>query len=331
MDVYIKSFNRAYLLHRTIASIYHYLNGFDGRIIVLDDGTPQKYLDKIVELFPDIQIIKSPYYEQKSKDVSLNEVPEKVIPADFWRDEVLKGSECFILLEDDMWFIQPINYKDFTKEVYDLKMDMIKFLWLKNNRLISDNVVQKTEYFNIVQPRVLTKNPFLFDAIFRTNKFKLGSLTIKLFNHKLELLKYYHLYMVAGGVFSKRYYQTCWKSNQNNVDELKQISQLLQSKINSNIGNSNTEILRTTLKTTATLISKENLGTTVDIFKINEILNEEWLVGNTYKIDDFNSDISTDWIKNCILKIINNKSLYSAWDKWYEAFRLSYRKIGSEI
>jgi len=331
MDVYIKSFNRAYLLNRTIASIYHYLNGFDGRIIVLDDGTPQKYLDRIVELFPDIQIIKSPYYEQKSIDVSLNKVPKKVIPADFWRDEVLKGSEYFILLEDDMWFTQPINYKDFTKEVYDLEMDMIKFLWLKNNRLISDNVVQKTEYFNIVQPRVLTKNPFLFDAIFRTNKFKLGSLVTKLFNHKLELLKYYHLYMVAGGVFSKRYYQTCWKSNQNNVDELKQISQLLQSKINSNIGNSNTEILRTTLKTTATLISKENLGTTVDIFKINEVLNEEWLVGNTYKIDDFNSDISTDWIKNCILKIINNKSLYSAWDKWYEAFRLSYRKIGSEI
>lgn len=331
MDIYIKSFNRAYLLHRTVASIYHYLNDFDGRIIVLDDGTPQKYLYKIVELFPDVQIIKSPYYEQKSKDISLNKVPKKVIPADFWRDEVLKGSDYFILLEDDMWFTQPINYKDFTKEVYDLEMDMIKFLWLKNNRLISDNVVQKTEYFNIVQPRVLTKNPFLFDAIFRTNKFKLGSLVTKLFNHKLELLKYYHLYMVAGGVFSKRYYQTCWKSNQNNVDELKQISQLLQSKINSNIGNSNTEILRTTLKTTATLISKENLGTTVDIFKINEILNEEWLVGNTYKIDDFNSDISTDWIKNCILKIINNKSLYSAWDKWYEAFRLSYRKIGSEI
>lgn len=331
MDIYIKSFNRAYLLHRTIASIYHYLNGFNGRIVVLDDGTPQRYLDKITELFPNIEIVKSPYYEQKSNDISLNKVPEKVIPANFWRDEVLKGSDYFILLEDDMWFTQAINYKDFTKEVYDLKMDMIKFLWLKNNRLISDNVVQKTEYFNIVQPRVLTKNPFLFDAIFRTNKFKLGSLAIKLSNHKLELLKYYHLYMVAGGVFSKRYYQTCWKSNQNNVDELKQISQLLQSKINSNIGNSNTEILRTTLKTTATLISKENLGTTVDIFKINEILNEEWLVGNTYKIDDFNSDISTDWIKNCILKIINNKSLYSAWDKWYEAFRLSYRKIGSEI
>ncbi|KAA5535299.1 hypothetical protein [Paenimyroides baculatum] len=331
MDIYIKSFNRAYLLHRTIASIYYYLNGFDGRIIVLDDGTPQKYLDKIVELFPDIQIIKSPYYEQKSKDISLIKVPKKVIPADFWRDEVLKGSEYFILLEDDMWFTQPVNYKDFTKEIYDLKMDMIKFLWLKNTKLISDNIIQKTAFFNIVQPKVLTKNPFLFDAIFRTNKFKLGSLVIKLFNHKLELLKYYRLYMVAGGVFSKRYYETCWKSSQDNVDELKQISQLLKSKIDTNIGNFKKEILKTTLKTTATLISKENLGITIDIFKINEILNEEWLNGNTYKIDDFNSDISTDWISKSLLKITKNKSLYSTWETWYEAFRLSYKKIGSEI
>ena len=331
MDIYIKSFNRAYLLHRTIASIYNYLNDFDGRIVVLDDGTPQKYLDKISELFPDVQIVKSPYYEQKTKDISLNKVPEKVIPADFWRDEVLKGSEYFILLEDDMWFTQPINYKDFTKEVYDLKMDMIKFLWLKNNKLISDNIIQKTEYFNIVQPKVLTKNPFLFDAIFRTNKFKLGSLVTKLLNHKLELLTYYHLYMVAGGVFSKRYYQACWKSNQNNVDELKQISQLLKSEINKNVGNSNTEILKTTLKTTATLISKEKLGTTVDIFKINRILNEEWLVGNTYKIDDFNLDIPTDWIKNCILKFENNTNLYSDWEVWHKTFCLSHKNIGSEV
>lgn len=330
MDIYIKSFNRAYLLHRTIASIYHYLNGFNGRIVVLDDGTPQRYLDKITELFPNIEIVKSPYYVQKSNDISLNKVPEKVIPANFWRDEVLKGSEYFILLEDDMWFNQPINYTDFTKEVYDLKTDMIKFMWMKNSKLISNNIIQKTTYFNIVQPKVLTKNLVLFDAIFRTNKFKLGSLVMRLFNHKLELLKYYQLYMVAGGVFSKRYYETCWKSDQNCVDELNQISQLLEGKYDNNIGNFKFEILQTTLKTASTLISKEHLGITVDIFKINEILNEQWLNRNTYKIDDFNSDIPTDWIKNCILKLETDTNLYSNWEIWYEAFCLSHKKIGSE-
>ena len=47
MDIYIKSFNRPFLLHRCIASIFTFLQGFDANIIVLDDGTPQKYLVKI--------------------------------------------------------------------------------------------------------------------------------------------------------------------------------------------------------------------------------------------------------------------------------------------
>lgn len=332
MDIYIKSFNRAYLLHRTIASIYHYLNNFNGRIVVLDDGTPQKYLDKINHLFPHVEIVKSPYYEQKSNDISLNKVPEKVIPANFWRDEVLRGSEYFILLEDDMWFTQPINYKNFVKDIYDLKMDMVKFMWLKNNVLISDGIIQTTEYFKLVDPKVLTKNYFLFDAFFRTNKWKLGSIAKRLFQHKEELLKYYQLYIVAGGIFSKRYYNACWKLDQNNVDELKQISQLLSSKIPFRTGNSNQEILKATYKTTATLISKDHLCATVDIFKINKFLNEEWLKGNSYDISDFEKDIPTEWMKKCIVNNdILNTNLFAEWEIWYKAFSLSYKKIGCDV
>jgi len=328
MDVYIKSFNRAYLLNRTIASIYHYLNGFDGRIIVLDDGTPQKYLDRIVELFPDVQIIKSPYYEQKSKGISLNTVPEKVIPADFWRDEVLKGSEYFILLEDDMWFTQPINYKDFTNEVYDLKMDMIKFLWLKNTKLISDNIIQKTASFNIVQPKVLTKNHFLFDAIFRTNKFKLGSLAIKLFNHKLELLKYYHLYMVAGGVFSKRYYQNTWKNTKNKVDELANISDVLKTINKYKLGNTKNEILKTTIKFTASDIQKEKYGIALNVFKFNSILNEDWYNNKSNESIIFTDDVSIEWIKNCCM---NSDINFEVWQNWYINVKKNYELMGCNL
>ena len=328
MDIYIKSFNRAYLLHRTIASIYHYLNGFSGRIVVLDDGTPQKYLDKIVGLFPEVQIIKSPYYEQKSKDISLNKVPEKVIPADFWRDEVLKGSEYFILLEDDMWFTQPINYKDFSKNVYDLKMDMIKFLWLKNSKLISDKIIQKREYFNIVQPKVLTKNHFLFDAIFRTNKFKLGSLVIKLFNYKLELLKYYHLYMVAGGVFSKRYYENAWENSQNKVDELGNISKVLHKINDFKLGNTKSEIIKTTIKFTASDIQKEKFANSLDVFKFNYILNENWYKNKSHESINFTLDVSDEWIKNCC---DNSDIKFEVWQNWYTNVKKNYELMGCNL
>ena len=325
MDIYIKSFNRAYLLHRTIASIYHYLNDFEGRIVVLDDGTPEKYLDKISELFPDVQVVKSPYYKQKSKDISLNKVPEKVIPANFWRDEVLKGSEYFILLEDDMWFPQPINYKDFTKDVYELKMDMIKFLWMKNSKLISDKIIHKTEYFNIVQPKVITKNPFLFDAIFRTNKFKLGSLAMCLFNHKLELLKYYHLYMVAGGVFSKRYYENTWENSQDKVDELANISKVLNKVNDYKFGNTNNEILKTTIKFTASEIQKEKLGNSLDVFKFNYILNEAWYNNQSVEFLDFTNEISDEWIKNCCTK---SDVKFEVWQNWYADIKKNYEFLG---
>ncbi len=328
MDIYIKSFNRAYLLHRTIASIYHYLNDFDGRIVVLDDGTPQKYLNKIIELFTDVQIIKSPYYQQKSQDISLNKVPEKVIPANFWCDEVLKGSEYFILLEDDMWFNQPINYKDFTKDVYDLKLDMIKFLWLKNSKLISDNITKKTSYFNIVQPKVLTKNSFLFDAIFRTNKFKLGSLVVKMFDHKLELLKYYHLYMVAGGVFSKRYYENTWENSQNKVDELDNISKVLYKINDFKLGNTKQEILKTTVKFTASDIQKEKFGNSLDVFKFNYILNEAWYNNQSTHGLNFTNDISDEWIKNCCA---NSDIKFDVWQNWYNDIKKNYELMGCNL
>lgn len=332
MDIYIKSFNRAYLLHRTIASIYHYLNDFNGRIVVLDDGTPQKYLDKIKWLFPEIEIIKSPYYEQKSKDILSQKVPKKIIPADFWRDEVLKGTEYFILLEDDMWFTQTINYINFSKDVYHSKMDMIKFRWLQNEKLISCNIINSSEYFKIVQPKILIKKAGLFDAVFRTNRLKLRSITRRILNINEELLKYYQLYIVAGGIFSKRYYETCWKSKQNKVDELQQISQLLRSKTTFNVGNTKEEILKATYKTTATLMAKENLGVTVDIFKINEILNNTWYLGNDYGVYNFEQNLPSVWMENHIESFSENGAiLKKQWRQWYAAFKESYKNIGCNI
>ena len=48
MRILIKSFYRPYLLERCLKSIYEKVkNAEDLEIIILDDGTPQKYLDKI--------------------------------------------------------------------------------------------------------------------------------------------------------------------------------------------------------------------------------------------------------------------------------------------
>ena len=62
MDLLIKSFNRPYYLDRCIQSIYLNIHDNNFNIIVLDDGTPKKYLDKLLEKFPSITILKSDLY-----------------------------------------------------------------------------------------------------------------------------------------------------------------------------------------------------------------------------------------------------------------------------
>lgn len=330
MDIYVKSFNRPYLLHRCIASIYHYLHGFNGTIVLLDDGTPQKYLDKIQQLYPEIKIKKSPFYDKKSEAILLNKVPEKIIPANFWREEVLKGSERFVLIEDDMWFTNHIDFIDFSNQINDMQMDMVKLIWLQNRALISNVITTSTPFFNHTKPKVLTQNALLFDAVFRTNKWKLGSIAMRLIDHKAALLTYYQLYSVAGCVFSKSYYETCWKNDQQKVDELQQISQLLRSKSTFKVGNSAHEFVRTSCKTAASLISKDHLGVSVDIFKINRLLNERWLQDDHYVITDFQNNISSQWIERIILEDAG-EHLLNKWKQWYTAFVLSYRKIGCKV
>ncbi|HLW42482.1 MAG TPA: hypothetical protein VKY82_08975 [Flavobacterium sp.] len=328
MDIYIKSFNRAYLLHRTLASIKSNLLGFDGKIIVLDDGTPQKYLQKIQQLYPEVQVRKSPYYEQKNESILRNEIPVKLIPAMFWKEEVLKGSEHFILLEDDMWFSVRVDFREIIKEVTDLRMDMVKFLWLNNSLLISGNIVDSSKNICKVAPELFTKKAKLFEMIFRTNRFKAGGITRRFVDINKELLKYYQLYAVAGGLYSKRYYKACWNHHQDMIDELQQIQQLLQAKEQFCVGNTKQEIIRTTLKTTASLISKESFSGAFDVFKFNKLLNEYWLHHNIYLTENLDEDVPDEWIKNGLK---DSEIDFNDWKKWYDTFQERYLNMGNIV
>lgn len=332
MNIYIKSFNRPYLLHRTLLSIKYFLIEFDGKIIVLDDGTPDIYLSKLKEKFSDIIIVKSPFYEKKSQAIVEGKIPEKKIPANFWREIISKGTEEFILLEDDMWFCEPINFTDFQKEIQTNKMDMIRFFWLSNGKLISNNIEKKEHHFSVVEPKLFTNNAYLFNLIYRKNTLKIKNILNRFYDVENTFLKYYQYYIVAGGFFSKKYYLACWADNQEDVDEMLQIYQLLKNRGKINVGNMNKEVLKTTLKTTASTVGKTNLLPEINVFDLNKVLNEEWLKGNSYQIDDFHNDLSSEWIKTCI----ENNSFatgvtYEQWEQWYKNFKKSYENIGCKI
>lgn len=330
MDIYIKSFNRPYLLHRTLASIREYIVGFNGRVVVLDDGTPDKYLKKIKTLFPEVEIRKSPYYHEKSKAIEAKKEIEKKIPAAFWREEVLKGTEYFILLEDDMWFEQQLDYVLFKSEIEREQMDMVKFMWLKNKLLVSQNVIDEFHYFSKINPLVLTHNPAIFYAVFVQNRFRLKEILSKygMVDINKELLRYYHIFIVAGGAFSKKYYENAWHHTHNKVDEFLQIRQVLKNIKKYKFGHTNFELIKATYKFTASSIDKERFGNEFDVLEFNSILNEAWFRNENYDVNDFSNDISDTWIKNCCM---GENMKFEVWQDWYLKFKRSYENIGCRI
>ena len=62
VTILIKSFNRSYYLDRCLQSIARHVKG-DYQIIVLDDGTPKKYLSRLTEKHPHITIKDFSFYD----------------------------------------------------------------------------------------------------------------------------------------------------------------------------------------------------------------------------------------------------------------------------
>ena len=164
MDILIKSFNRPYYLERCLYSIEKHIKGCSS-IFILDDGTPDKYLNKILDDYPNVKILKSNFYEIKSN--SVGELQEFKIPIDFWIQSVQIASDYFLLLEDDFWVVENLDLSHVNFELKEKQIVFLKLIWLGNPKLTTTRIREKLEEFNIVSPKLLTTNPFLFKLVFK--------------------------------------------------------------------------------------------------------------------------------------------------------------------
>lgn len=330
MDIFIKSFNRAYYLDRCLFSIEQYVKNLNGKIYVLDDGTPQQYLDKIQEKYPQVEISKSDLYNKKSSN--LTESYNGEIPINFWVESAKKSSDYFLLLEDDFWFTTDLDLVEIEKNIAEDNLVFLKLFWLGNPKLTSKNVIESKSIYNIIKPKLLTRNPFLYKKIFKTYGFRFNDLMKFLGLYTTERnLAYYHIYSVAGSVFKKDYFVSLWKNNTGKVDEGLQIQnalEYLESNSNSKIAHSKKEYFQTGFSTAATLTHKKYEGVNLDIFEVNKFLNEAWFNSQF----DVVSNLPKDILETEIVQILNNadktENLTSEWKKWHNNFKNQYEKLG---
>ena len=309
-----------------------------GRIVIMDDGTPQVYLDKLLEKYPTIIIEKSAMYEEKIQFTSQGKRPDDyIIPINLWIETAKSASENFILIEDDTWFIDDINLEEIDQQIAADNVVLTKLYWIGNN-IINQNR-KETQKKNIVllEPKLFTSIPALYYFIFyKFDRFKIRK-TLRLFKiHTDERhLAYYTIYAVAGMIFNKDYFVKLWDNNKDKVDEGLQVynavKALNKQKGKIKFARYTHELLRTGFISSATNQSKEKYAGNVDMFVFNKLLNEAWQHGELDTISSLPHDIDTKQIVELLDKNPQANILSKDWISWVENFKSYYINIGCKI
>lgn len=335
--ILVKSFNRAYYLDRCLQSIQQFVEG-DYQIVVLDDGTPKKYLDKIKEKFPEVEIRLSEQYDQKIQAIQENLVSGKEIdgfqiPTKLWVDAVKNASEYVVVIEDDVWFKEKTPLNELVSSMKKHQIDLVKLGWLGDGvSKVLDSEKDLTHHLKAQNLKgIFTSNPFVMDLIFY-NKFKVFSVLYRLgMVDKQTKRKYWTLNSILMGLWNKEYWLYVWKDADGRVDEFQQLRNaavwLHKNKSKENlVAFTKENFLATTFQSSATN-SYHKYGHDFDVNYFNHLMNEAWLKGDFDSMQNFPKDFSLDYLDQFLDEKINQKEFHL----WVERFKNQYRNIGVEI
>lgn len=335
MDIFIKTFNRPYYLDRCLASIQFFAKGKVKSVIVMDDGTQEKYLKKIQDKYSYVKIFRSEFADEKELKIKNHlekgcGVTGLRLPSLFWKDTITKyGSDFFLLLEDDIWFNRPFDLAGAESVMFRENMELLKLFTFGNPRLTSGQKIQLADDIIKIDPKLFTTNFRFFENVIIKNPLKIISVLIKL--HILDpLLKinYYTIYNVAGCIFSKDYYLYLWQDILNQVDEDQQLIKALRyyNERKPSYGYTNPDLLQTSFTSSATNMFKD---INFDVYWFSHILNEAWYNGELNTVQNFDEDIDLLQIRKIIER--DGKLSIAEWEKWKSVFRKQYEDVGHKI
>jgi hypothetical protein len=338
MDILIKSFNRPYYLDRCLFSIDKHVKRGIGKIVILDDGTPQVYLDRILLKYPKVIIQKSDLYDFK-QEFTLNGLRPNnyIIPIDLWVKAAGEASENFILIEDDIWFVEDIDLDSIDTEIIQNSIVLAKLHWIGNPIINQSKETVFKRNFVLLKPKLFTINPLLYYIIFyKFDRFKIRkTLRFLKINTDERQLAYRTIYAVAGMIFNKHYFVKLWENHRNTVDEGLQIYNAIKiynkQRDKNKFAHYKEEILKTGFMSSATNQNKERYDGNVDMFVFNKIMNEAWLNNQFEVINSLPKDIDMEEIISILDNNAKQKILSKDWLVWVESFKQQYRKIGCKI
>lgn len=337
ITIIVKSFNRPYYLDRCIQSICNNVEG-TFQITIVDDGTPEKYLDKIRNKYPSVEIKLSTQYSQKLNAITENletgkEIDGFQIPTQLWKDAVNQSSKYVLVIEDDVWFTEKINLVEIAGLMETTQIDLVKLGWLGNYK---DDENVKLEPLNnqldrVIPKNLFTSNQFVMD-LFMYNKFKVFSILCRLgITDNYTKKKYWALNSILMGFYRKKYWEYIWKDAEGRVDEKQQLrnAAVWYNKYKSNkniIARTKKEFLKTTFQSSATN-SYHKYGVEFDVNYFNHIINEVWYNDQFDTMQNYPKDISVDYFE----KFFDEKIKKEEFRKWVDLFKNQYRNLGAQV
>ena len=143
-NIYIKSFNRPFYLDRCIRSVKLNVLRY-GKIIVLDDGTETRFLEKISQIHPDVEVRSSGADDGKMALLRQerfleigNSYPSAV---QFWITEIAKDeAEFAVVIEDDSWFCRQIDLASLTAHLSADDANICKLWWTNEKHDIVESL-----------------------------------------------------------------------------------------------------------------------------------------------------------------------------------------------
>lgn len=338
MDILIKSFNRPYYLERCLFSIEKFVKNFNGNIILLDDGTPEVFLNKILAKYPNVILKKSEFYDQKQEFTSTGVRPNTyAIPISLWVDAAKEASENFLLIEDDTWFIDEIDFSKTETEMRNNNVVLTKLFWIGNEKINANKTFKVLDNIVLIQPKLYTIFPALYYFVFyKFNRFKIRK-TLRFFkiNTVEKQLAYYSIYAVAGVLFNREYYMKLWHNHNNQIDEGLQLYNAVKvyykQRNSIKYAHYKREILRTGFLSAATNQHKEKFEGNIDMFAFNKVLNEAWLNDKLDVLQSLPNDIDEKIIVEVLENDIQKRISPSKWLTWVADFKNQYRTIGCVI
>jgi len=323
MDVFITSFNRPYCLDRCLSTLRKHVRKVRS-IRVLDDGTPDRYLQEIQRRHPQVEILRSAQHAEKSDFIEHytaggSGLPEAISlpPWDLWRSNVQSASGRFLLLEDHLWCVRDMDLGGIGQIMKSRDCAQVRLF--KSPTSARDLETPLTPEVSLIHPWYLKSR--LHTLIYKTglaHQRQWGRLLQRFGIEGNPWVLEAEALNVVCGIFERSFWLEVTRDARGAINQQQQLAHALEWATR----HRRVSFARTTTDpiSTSTSIPKENGSAGFDRVLFHKLLNESWFSGQFDPCAGMPGDFPKETIRAVLSQAGESSCTPEKWASWHDQF-----------